>query len=214
MTEIEEGDAAADAGTSAADDQAADEKAQKPDLEAEVAKAAKKQQRERITLDSFTDQETRDLVQRYTSQQINEYRRKSVEDGELFTKAQAEAWYRAKAKESEAIAEAKAFYRECVAELGLKRGSEDHDKFEQEANSGIYNLTALGDQAKAKALVEKIAKNAQVGPFRPKQEIPAGGLRYVPPSGTAVRVDKEGKQVTDDPLMADFENRLRGAARG
>lgn len=212
MTEQNEGDADATAADPAAGDQVADQEADKPNLEAAVEKAAKKQQRERVSLDSFTDPETRELVQKYTSQQLNEFRKKKVEEGELFTQADVERVVRKQLREAEKIAEVKVLYRETVAEMGLKRGTEDFDKFEAEANSGLYNLTALGDPSKIPALVEKIAKNAQVGRFKPKQEIPASGVPLGNPSGTPMRVDKEGKPIVD-PLDAAFHASLKAASR-
>lgn len=210
MTEQLEGKGDADAPNPAAGDQVDGQESEGTNLEAAVEKAAKKQQRERVSLDSFTDPETRDLVQKYTSQQLNEFRRKKVEEGELFTQADVERVVRKQLRDAEKVAEVKVLYRETVAEFGLKRGTEDYEKFEAEANSGIYNLTALGDPAKIPALVEKIAKNAQVGKFKPKVELPANGLPLGYAAGTPLRVDKDGKPVVD-PIDADFAARMKAS---
>ena len=64
-----------------------------------------------------------------------------------------------------------------------------------------------------RAAVELLARGAGVGVFKAKQEIPAGGLPYLPTSGQRMHSGADGTN-TADPELAAIEAHYRKAKRG
>lgn len=202
--QLESGAAAATQVTPAAGDQPTSG-APKVDLEAEVAKAAAKAERDarnRASLDLIDNPEHRKIAERLVSQGINDYRKKLEEgkDEEFMRKSDVERTMRDFAKSLKAEAAAVEQFRDHMADMGIKRGSDDWASFEKELGTGFYDKAKLGDRA----LVERIARAAQVGQFRPVREVPQGGIPFTPSTGTALKPGEGGKghQMADDEVSA------------
>lgn len=211
MTEqSDDGAAAATPGAPAANDQA-DSGAQAVDLEAEVAKAARKAEREaqkRVSLDLIDNPEHRKIAESWTSQQLNEYRKKLAEgkDTEFVRTADVERMLRQERKAIQAEAEAKEKHRELLTEFGIRKGTEDYEKFA--AAAAYVDKTKLADRA----AVELIARGAGVGVFKAKAEIPAGGLPFLASGGVPLQATENGQNTTDPELaaiQADYHRRTR-----
>lgn len=200
MTDSTNTGAAADAGTSAGEADQSSTSALAANLEKEVQEAAGKQQREaqRASLESFKTPEDRELAKAYASRAVNESRAAALKEGKLFTAEDVERVVRDTLKNHEAQSDAKIAYREHLVDLGIRKGTPDFDAFVAEANSGFYDKTKLGDRK----LVERIAASAKVGQFKPKEDLPAGGRAFLPPSGVSVRTDAQaGKQVVAEDIQ-------------
>lgn len=212
MTDETKGGAPADAGAAAAKDQVPAGTPKGADPEDAVREAARTQQREtKVSFDHFTNPEDRKVAEALAAKAVNEQRASALKEGKIFTAEMHEASLREFAASMKAEAEATRLYYEHLADLGLKKGTEDYTKFVAEANSGFYDKTKFGDSK----LIERIARNAQVGQFKPKPDLTASGTAFLANKGTGeLRVDKDGiTQVAADPILAGAQARLDRMAR-
>lgn len=206
------GTAAATPGAPAAQDQA-DSGSQAVDLEAEVGKAARKAEREtqkRASLDLIDNPEHQKIAERLVNQGINDYRKKLAEgkDGEFVRTADVERMLRQERQLMHAEAEMKEKHRELLTEFGIRKGTEDYEKFA--AAAAFVDKSQLANRA----AVELLARGAGVGVFKAKQEMPAGGIAYgLPSSGQQMRSGPDGVN-TADPELAAIEAHYRKAKRG
>lgn len=208
----EMGTAAATPGAPAAQDQA-DSGSQAVDLEAEVGKAARKAEREtlqRASIDLINNPEHQKIAERLVNQGINDYRKKLAEgkDGEFVRTADVERMLRQERQMMQAESESKEKHRELLSEFGIRKGTEDYEKFA--AAAAFVDKTQLANRA----AVELIARGAGVGVFKAKQEMPMGGLPVgLPTSGQRMQAGPGGTN-TGDPELAAIEADYRRAKRG
>lgn len=188
------------------------------DLEDAVTDAARKAEREtqrRVSLDLFDNPEHRKIAERLQSQAVNDYR-KSLEGGEnpdFLKKADVERMLREERRLMKAEQEQREAHRELMAELGLRKGTEDYEQFSAAALQYL-DKSKLGDRK----AVELLAKALGVGVFKPKEEIPKGGTPFTSTAGVPIRPTEGGKpqSYTDpemDAVMADYERAMRGRSR-
>lgn len=201
----DEGAAAATPGAPAAGDQAAS-RAQRVDLDTEVAKAASKAEREarnRASLDLIDNPDHKKIAERLVNQGINDYRKKLEEgkDDEFVRKSDFEKALRDGIKQVKLEAEAVTSVREWLADNGIKKGTEDQQKFDEELAKGFYDKSKLTNPE----LLERIARSAQVGRFRPVREIPAGGTPFTPSTGVSLRAGEKGKNEATSEVAAVME---------
>lgn len=208
----EQGTAAATPGAPAAGDQA-DSGSRQVDLEAEVAKAARKAERgaqNRASLDLIDNPEHRKIAERLQSQAVTDYRKKLEEgkDEEFVRKSDFEKVLRQERELARVESEAKEKHRELLTEFGIRKGTEDYEKFA--AAAAFVDKTQLANRA----AVELIARGAGVGVFKAKQEMPMGGFPVgLPTSGQRMQAGPGGTN-TGDPELAAIEADYRRAKRG
>lgn len=185
-------DSTASPESSAAPDQAT-KGAKKVDPLAAVEAAATKelQSSDPSFLDSLPPEQRR-AVEKWgesrASKAVNDALRTKAEKGEIFSvddvKAEITRALKSERERTETIIKARESFYQNLAACGITPGTQDYDAFTKEMNSGVYNLEAIGKRD----MVERVAKAAQVGKFKPAEPKPEKESRYsLTPAGVSLK---------------------------
>lgn len=214
MTEETKEGAAVTPATSAAGDQAP-KGAATVDPIAAVENAATKEQRttDSSFLDTLTPEQRRaaeKYIESRNSRAVNDALKTKTEKGEYMTADMVEARMRRFAVEERELYERKLQAREAyyshLAENGILPGTPDYTAFEAEFKSGAYNPDAMG----RKDVVERIAKNAGVGRFKPATNVDTRSP-YLGTSGVSLKDLQANKAApgTGDKMLDDAMELLK-----